>query len=147
MLCALLALLQPLVAKQPLQIAISFQSDTRMSHPYYFRFALLLGAALATACTKCTEPLPNNCSIPATVQYPICNVLNCPSHPILLVLANGQQLNPSGPVWDNFWASTQNTFPQEVKIEYTPLATQAIYTWSNATITCISEVEEVPTGQ
>jgi hypothetical protein len=113
-----------------------------MTH-HYFRFALLLAGLLVGACTKETnEPHPDSCATSATLQYPMCNVLNCAQHPILLVLADGRQLKPSGAVWDGFWSNANGPVPQRVRISYQLLPTEAIYTWGNAEISCISAAQE-----
>jgi hypothetical protein len=41
----------------------------------------------------------------------------------------------------------KNKAPQNLKLEYKPLATQALYSWGNAEITCIREVETTASGQ
>jgi len=113
-----------------------------MQHSYYSWSTLLLAGLLSAACSKnCKEePQPGNCSTPATIQYQSCRVLNCAQHPILLILANGQQIKPLGPAWESFWSNIGTMNPKQVKIDYEPLATPQIYSWGNANITCISEV-------
>ena len=106
---------------------------------------LVLGAAsLLTGCNTLvsTEDPAPGCDTPATIQFPICNVLHCPDHPTLLLLNDGTQLRPYGSEWDNFYNSLGNNTPDQVKISYTPEATPAVYSWLNASITCISTVAE-----
>jgi hypothetical protein len=112
-----------------------------MRQSYYSWITVLLIGLLASACSKkrTEEPQPGNCSIPATVQYQTCRVLNCAQHPTLLILANGQQLKPAGPAWDHFWSNMITLAPQQVRIDYQPLPTQHIYPWTNANIICICE--------
>lgn len=109
---------------------------------------LVTGAAgLLTGCEPlpmCGKPDPSPrvvCRTPATILYPICNVLHCPDHPTLLRLADNSTLNPRGQEWLNFQAGS-TTLPTRVLINYTPEATPALYPWFYATITCISAVAE-----
>ena len=114
------------------------------------RFPLLLSAAvislsLLAGCQSmpfCAfdEPEPA-CATPASIRYPICNVANCPEHPILLLLDNGQELRPFGSDWDAFQTSSAGNLPERVLISYKPEATPAVHTWHNATITCISAAQ------
>lgn len=100
---------------------------------------LLSGCGTTLFCGEDPEPI---CSIPATVQYPVCQVASCAEHPTLLTLQDGQQLRPFGPDWDTFLAATASSLPEQVLISYQPEATPAVHTWHNATITCISAVAE-----
>ncbi|WBA43553.1 hypothetical protein [Hymenobacter canadensis] len=114
-----------------------------MLQNYTLRFGLLLAGLLTVACAReVDEPQPDSCNTSATIQYPLCNVLNCAQHPILLVLADGRQLKPSGAVWSSFWSNLGTPAPQRVRMSYQLLPTQAIYTWGNAEISCISSVQE-----
>ena len=111
----------------------------------YFVPACLLIAGLLTGCTTCggeDEPRPSTCSTLVTIEYPICNVASCPQHPVLLTLANGRQLLPSGPTWDGYRSSAGPDAPRQIRIDYEPLPTLAIYTWGNASITCISSAAQ-----
>lgn len=104
---------------------------------------LLTGCEALPFCGFAEEPAPAVvCSTPATILYPVCNVLHCPDHATMLRLADGKVLNPRGQDWTNFQATTGTTMPTRVLINYTPEATPAIYTWGNATITCISVAAE-----
>lgn len=112
---------------------------------------LLLSASAASLLTGC-ETLPTcdkpgsspavTCSTPATILYPVCNVLHCSDHPTMLRLADNKTLNPLGPEWTNFQAGNSNARPTQVLINYKPEATPAVYPWGYATITCISTVAE-----
>jgi hypothetical protein len=111
----------------------------------YLLPGIMLGALLATACTTCggdEAPRPASCQTLVTVRYPICNVAFCQQHPLLLALPDGRQLNPSGPVWEGFRSTLGPSAPQRLLIDYTLLPTQAIYTWGNADITCVSNTAQ-----
>ncbi|MCC3159447.1 hypothetical protein LJ737_19555 [Hymenobacter sp. 15J16-1T3B] len=101
-------------------------------------------SALLTSCELCNDPMEPEpaCATPATVRYPICNVANCPEHPILLVLNDGKELRPFGGEWDAFQATYPSALPEQVLISYKPEVTPAVHTWQNATLTCISTVAE-----
>ncbi|RAK63453.1 hypothetical protein [Hymenobacter edaphi] len=109
-------------------------------------FLLLLATAAAgllTGCSLCNDPdaPAPACTTPAAVRYPVCNVANCPDHPILLVLNDGRELRPFGPDWDAFQTANASALPEQVMISYKPEATPAVHTWHNATITCISAAQ------
>ncbi|RTQ48176.1 hypothetical protein EJV47_17245 [Hymenobacter gummosus] len=99
---------------------------------------LLAGCQSMPFCGEAPEP---SCTTPASIRYPVCNVANCPQHPVLLVLNDGRELRPFGSDWDDFQTSTASNLPERVLISYKPEATPAIYTWSNVTITCISTAQ------
>jgi hypothetical protein len=109
-------------------------------------FLLLLGAAAQgfTACQSFCgfgdEPAPR-CQTAATVRFPVCNVPDCAEHPTLLLLDDGRQLRPYGSEWADFQLQTGGTLPEHVLIDYKPEATPHVYTWLNATITCISPAQ------
>jgi hypothetical protein len=103
-----------------------------------------LGQGLLAGCQSmpfCGEEPEPSCATPATLRYPVCNVANCPEHPVLLLLANGQELRPFGADWDAFQTSSAGNLPEHVLISYQPEATPAVHTWRNATITCISAAQ------
>lgn len=104
---------------------------------------LLTGCEALPFCAFAEDPtLAVTCSTPATILYPICNLLHCPDHPTMLRLADNRLLNPLGPEWTNFRAGTGNAHPTQVLINYTSETTPAVYPWGYATITCISAVAE-----
>ena len=73
-----------------------------------FSVGLLAGAGLA-GCTAKTDVAPDEpCGTYATVRLCPGNTLMCPTEHTTLVLADGTQLRPSGPLWQAYLPNQAN---------------------------------------